>query len=147
MSHVWVRTHRLLLWWHVRVTLAVMHAGSYRLHWMLLKDVGRVASKGWINSTARATDLHYRWLVDVAECIDASSLALRPSYIVKLGLHMGRALNRVIPTLGSPWWCGSPCSVEELEKSIKRYRDNKLQANIPRRRKGVCQESFARLVG
>jgi len=136
------------------VTLAVMHAGSYRLHWMLLKDVGRVASKGWINSTARATDLHYRWLVDVAECIDASSLALRPSYIVKLGLHMGRAFNRVIPTLGSPWWCGSPCSMEELGEGRKLARkvllawlDRWRAAHVVVRSDHVSQRPFGRMRG
>jgi hypothetical protein len=108
------------------MTRTVMHARCDGLYCMLLRYVGGVTGKGRVNGTAHAAGLHYRRLINVAESVDTPSLALRPSYIVKLGLDMRRALSRIIPTLRSPGWRGSPCSMEELSKSTKRSCDKRI---------------------
>jgi hypothetical protein len=91
-----------------------MHTGSYGLHCVLLCDARGIASKGRVNRTAHTTSLHYRRFINVAECIDTPSLALRPRDIVKVGLHMGRTFSRVILTLWRPRRCGSPRCMEKL---------------------------------
>jgi hypothetical protein len=88
-----------------------------------------------VNGTAHATGLHYRRLMNVTECIDTPSLALRPRYIVKLALHM-RAFSRVIPTLGSPR------RMEELRNSIRWCSDEKNASRYTSEKEGSLPVKF-----